>query len=39
MGKRICLVQKNTKDRVQHTILIFNDNNKEESLNPVNLTL
>lgn len=33
------LVQKNTKDRVGHTILIFNNNNKEEkSINPVNLT-
>lgn len=37
--KRICLVKKNTKDKAQHTILIFNNNNREESKNPVNLTL
>lgn len=35
--KLISLVQKNTKDRDRHTILIFN-NNKEESINPVELT-
>lgn len=37
MGKAH-LVQKNTKDKLQHTIVIFNNNNKEESINPVNLT-
>lgn len=36
-NKSICLVNTNTKDKVQHTILIFN-NNREESRNPVNLT-
>lgn len=35
MSKQICLVQKNTKDRDGHTILNFNNNNKEESINPV----
>lgn len=29
--------EKHRQDRVQHTILIFNNNNKE-SINPVNLT-